>query len=98
MIEQVFSRPSATEHVISSRGADHEDRKAVSKRIFWYIRTHLEQLASADGGWSKLYRDDSDDRLWELVHPDGNAHGGGAPELREINASQAAAKYGPDVV
>ena len=53
----------------------------------------LEKLASADGGWTTLYRDPGDGRLWELSYPDGQLHGGGPPTLTCITVEDAKRRY-----
>ena len=54
----------------------------------------LTELARAEEGWSILYRDPSDARLWELTYPQSHLHGGGPPALRVMSAAEAGAKYG----
>jgi len=54
----------------------------------------LRKLASADGGWSTLYCDPSDRRLWEMTYPQGDLHGGGLPVLRVIVREEAIRRYG----
>ena len=57
-------------------------------------QTALENLDVAEGGWSKLYRDPSDGRLWELTFPNSEWHGGGPPCLTCISREKADGKYG----
>ena len=54
----------------------------------------LIKLASAEDGWSILYRDPTDSRLWELTYPQGELHGGGPPTLRVMQGDTAKEKYG----
>jgi len=54
----------------------------------------LMKLASAEAGWSTLYRDPADSRLWELTYPQGELHGGGPPTLRVMQSEVAKEKYG----
>lgn len=63
-------------------------------RIAWLTQSYLRVLASADGGWSTLFRDPSDGRLWEKTYPQGNLHGGGLPVLRVIAREEAIRRYG----
>lgn len=65
-----------------------------SQRIADLIAKKLVKVRAADGGWSTLYRDDTDSRLWELHYPHSDWHGGGPPSLRQISAEDASLKYG----
>ena len=60
------------------------------------VSEYLELLALgiADGGWSRLFRDPEDGRLWELTYPESTMHGGGPPTLRAIDAAYASATFG----
>ena len=63
------------------------------KRITALVRDQLEPLATADGGWGKLFRDPSDNRFWELTYPVSGTHGGGPPTLNVISEGAARRKY-----
>lgn len=65
-------------------------------RIDSLVKTHLIELARADGGWSTLYRDPNDGRLWEHTFTQSEMHGGGPPTLRLVESAFAIAKYGKD--
>ncbi len=67
---------------------------AICARIEALTSTVLELLATADGGWSKLFRDPSDGRLWGLTYPNSEWHGAGPPCLTCIGREQAVEKYG----
>jgi hypothetical protein len=54
----------------------------------------LAQLAQTSDGWSKLFRDPADGRLWEHSYPQAEIHGGGPPSLQCISSQAARAKYG----
>ena len=69
----------------------------VCNRISELTTCHLRELSRDPSGWDVLYRDPDDGRLWELVFPESDLHGGGPPELRHIFTEQAKEKYG-DVV
>lgn len=69
-------------------------RDAVSRRIYVLIDRNLVHLATREGGWSRLYRDPRDGRLWELTFPQGEIHGGGPPTLAVIDREAAAGRYG----
>lgn len=79
----VMNPPSPTERVITER-----------VRIEELITTHLKAVAVSPDGWEKLYLDPGDGRLWELTYPQAEMHGGGPPELREMDGATATARYG----
>ncbi|MGE0364310.1 MAG: Imm27 family immunity protein [Phycisphaerales bacterium] len=56
----------------------------------------LVRIGSSTDGWDTLYRDPGDNRLWELLYPQGHMQGGGPPTLRQISGSEAQAKYDLD--
>ncbi len=62
-------------------------------RIEALVATVLQRLGCAQGGWSTLYRDPADGRLWERTYPQSQLHGGGPPCLTCIDREQAQAKY-----
>jgi len=64
-----------------------------AKRIEKLISSYLEEVAVSADGWSKLLRDPSDGRLWELTYPSSSSHGGGAPTLVCLSPYEAAAKF-----
>jgi hypothetical protein len=64
----------------------------VAARIEWLTSESLVRVAAT--GWTTLYRDLQDGRLWELTYPRGELHGGGPPRLAVIAPAAAAAKYG----
>ena len=63
-------------------------------RIEALITTHLRAVVTTSDGWDRLYLDPDDGRLWELTYPHGEMHGGGPPELREIDVTAARDRYG----
>jgi hypothetical protein len=63
-------------------------------RIEELIADHLDHVAHSPDGWSSLYRDPLDGRLWERTYPQGQSHGGGPPSLVVVTQEQAFAKYG----
>ena len=67
---------------------------AACDRIEWLVANQLIQLGSDSSGWSELYRDPDDDRLWELTWPQSEIHGGGPPRLTCLSLEQARGKYG----
>ena len=94
MPDDLFEKPAPDENVLRPISTDLAARRKASARIHWFISTHLKHLGTADGGWSKLYRDPDSGVYWELTHPDGAQHGGGAPELRAVAFDGAKDKYG----
>ena len=69
----------------------------VCERIEWLISNHLVQLGADSSGWSELYRDPDDGRLWELTWPQSEMHGGGPPRLTCLTIDAARGKYGTSV-
>jgi Immunity protein 27 len=68
------------------------------RRIDGLIRDgQLTKLGQTADGWSVLYVDKSDGRLWELTYPEGALHGGGPPQLAVISPDQATKSYGGNV-
>ena len=65
----------------------------VSKRIEYLTQNVLKEVASSDDGWDLLYRDVDDSRYWELIHPDNDSHGAGAPTLKCLSHQEAEQKY-----
>ncbi|MCH9692102.1 MAG: hypothetical protein K0U59_08600 [Gammaproteobacteria bacterium] len=65
----------------------------VSKRIEYLTQNVLKEVASSDDGWELLYRDIDDSRYWELIHPDNDSHGAGAPTLKCLSQQEAEKKY-----
>ncbi|MBI1683584.1 Imm27 family immunity protein [Caulobacter hibisci] len=52
------------------------------------------QLATAEGGWSVLYRDPKDRSLWERTYPHSEMHGGGPAQFEPVAEDEALRKYG----
>jgi hypothetical protein len=52
----------------------------------------VERTRSADG-WSTLYQDPKDGRLWEHTYPKGHLQGGGPPALLCVTPTDSCAKY-----
>jgi len=73
--------------------ADGERDIATQTRIESLTRDQLVQLADTDGGWSVLYRDPQDERLWELTYPQSEMHGGGPARLAVVSRDEVASRY-----
>ena len=67
---------------------------ATCKRIEVLVAQQLVELCRAENGWSTLYRDPNDGRLWEHTYPQSHMHGGGPPALHCLSAAEARATYG----
>ncbi len=65
----------------------------VSRRIERLTREALEPMSLSGDGWSALYRDPIDGRLWERTYPARDARGEGPPHLQTISQEKATAKY-----
>ena len=63
------------------------------KRIDQLVAAHLIKLGHDVSGWDTLYRDPDDGRLWELIYPQSEMHGGGPPQLQFLAKEAARAKY-----
>jgi hypothetical protein len=68
---------------------------AIALRIAQLVDQHLRELARSADGWSALYQDPRDNRLWELTYPQSEMHGGGSPRLAVVSPWDAAVRY-PD--
>jgi len=66
----------------------------VAKRIEWLVEHSLRRLTTDSSGWDTLYRDPGDGRLWELIYPLSEMHGGGPPLLRNVSPEVARSRYG----
>lgn len=54
----------------------------VSKRIETLVSSFLVEVGKDQTGWSKLFQDPDDKRLWELSYPESEIQGGGPPFLK----------------
>lgn len=52
-----------------------------------YAGEHLEKGEVDNRQWSVMYRCPQTGRLWLLDYPHSEYHGGGAPRLRQLDAS-----------
>jgi hypothetical protein len=78
------------------KGSEVEGDEACA-RIKALVRDYLEEVATDSTGWDTLYRDPTDNRLWELTYPESAEHGGGPPALSVVSPEQARDKYGSSV-
>ncbi|MDB4899207.1 MAG: hypothetical protein JWN53_1015 [Gemmatimonadetes bacterium] len=67
---------------------------AVETRIRCLVAHRLETLGSTDAGWTWLFRDPRDGRLWELTFPSGSLHAPGPRRLAVVQRETAEEKYG----
>ena len=65
----------------------------VTQRIEWLITNQLEKIITDISGWDVIYKDNSDDRFWELTYPSSEMQGGGPPNLICILKEKAKLKY-----
>jgi hypothetical protein len=79
------------------RSGDRVIGDSSAERIDRLIRGHLRELGRDATGWETLYVDPDDGRLWELIYPHSEMHGGGPPVLRYLSRPQARQKY-PHVI
>ncbi len=79
---------------INQRGIDNDPD--VSDRVRRII-SNLTKIGSIDGGWSELYHDPRDNRLWEMTRPFSGWHGGGPFRLTWISPGYAAQRYGKHI-
>jgi hypothetical protein len=63
------------------------------QRIEMLIKDCLTEIGRDPSGWGVLYRDPSDNRLWELSYPESESQGGGAPQLRLVTLEECRQKY-----
>lgn len=85
------------EQVLVGRWLDRQGRvekDEVAARIDFLVGNRLERIAASGDGWDVLFIDRNDGRFWELSYPDSQAHGGGAPMLKAIDAAAVKKKYG----
>lgn len=66
----------------------------VCRRIESLVANHLHCISTDSSGWDVLYRDPTDQRLWELTYRRSEMHNGGPPALNLISGADAAWKYG----
>ena len=64
-----------------------------ASRIERLVSTHLAVVAVSEDGWSKLFRDPKDGRLWEHTYPQSEMHGGGPPRLETLSDEKARLRY-----
>lgn len=65
----------------------------VSWRIGLLTSGILSLVSTRNGGWTRLYRDNNDGRLWEETRPFGEMQGGGPPVLTMLPPEEARALY-----
>lgn len=73
--------------------AGHMEADENCRRIEALTSSLLTEVGRDRSGWDVLYIDKSDGRLWELIYPEAEMHGGGPPVLRCLNDAKAREKY-----
>ena len=66
-------------------------------RIAKLTDSYLVLVATSSDGWSRLFRDPIDGRLWEHSFPVSEMHGGGSSKLVVIAREAANIRYGTAV-
>jgi hypothetical protein len=64
-----------------------------SARINFLTNNYLKKIAISISGWEILYRDETDNRFWELIYSHSELQGGGVPTLINITKENAIIKY-----
>jgi hypothetical protein len=72
--------------------ADDADR-----RIDALLKEQLKIVATSSDGWSQLYLDPTDGRLWQRTFPHSEMHGGGPQKLEVISIESAKELYSYEV-
>ncbi|NQY35754.1 MAG: hypothetical protein HRT37_12440 [Alteromonadaceae bacterium] len=62
---------------------------SVSERIEYLKTSVLKKVSTSEDGWSTLYKDPEDGRLWEATYASSDSHGGGALELKFLKKDEA---------
>lgn len=86
-----------TETSIRGTWRNVEGRVAASDecaRIESLVRDHLRERVSSQDGWSTLYVDPTDGRLWEHTYPESHCHGGGPPAITTLAPTEAHVRFG----
>jgi immunity protein 27 of polymorphic toxin system len=63
------------------------------RRIETLLSGQLVEMGHTRDGWSTLFRDPIDGRLWERTYPQSHMQGGGPPALHWVAPELALAKY-----
>ncbi|MGH0004188.1 Imm27 family immunity protein [Pseudovibrio ascidiaceicola] len=66
---------------------------ATCDRIHFLTNNTLSNVATSNDGWSTLYEDPCDGRLWELTYNDSSSHGAGPPVLKTLTQDEATSQY-----
>jgi hypothetical protein len=92
--EMIFIEPNET--VLTGMWQFRDGRVVadpICRRIDELTKTYLLFLDNDGSGWERLFRDPTDNRLWELTFPQGEMQGGGPPRLQFLTPSEARKKY-----
>ena len=94
-VRQKVERPRPDEVVIEGRWLFAKGKMVADEaalRIDDLTASYLEFISAIDG-WSILYRDPQDGRLWEQTYPHSARHGGGPPRLAVVTLEEAQKRY-----
>lgn len=92
----MISPPRPEETVIEGRWLANGAKVAADEaalRIDGLTTCYLKFIGRSANGWSMLYRDPGDGRLWEQSYPHSECHGGGPPKLEVISQESAHQRY-----
>ncbi len=98
MDDQPFADPAPDESLLAGAWLPTDAGPApdvVEQRIRWLIADRFECIACTNDGWSWLFRDPRDGRLWELTFPAGMVLHSGPRRLSVIDAATASDRYPP---
>jgi hypothetical protein len=68
-----------------------------ARRIDALLKEQLKKVATSSDGWSQLYLDPTDGRLWQRTFPHSEMHGGGSQKLEVISIESAKELYSYEV-
>lgn len=68
-------------------------RDAVGDRIDWLLANGMEKVAIDSSGWSTLYVDTGDRRMWEVTYPQSELQGGGPRLLQIVKPEDAKERF-----
>ena len=51
-------------------------------------KTNLEKITTDESGWETLFFNKKSNKYWEKTYPNSEFHGGGKPELKEVELTE----------